>query len=66
MSSGRSRNARQPQAHDVKAVQQIFAEQPLPHALLEILMRGGDDADVGAQRRVTADAVVFAVLQHAQ
>ena len=47
-------------------MQQVFAEQPLAHALLEILMRRGDDAYVRFQRRVAADAVILAVGQHPQ
>ncbi len=66
MSSGRSRNGGKPQAHDVEAMQQILAEQALAHALLEVLVRRRDDAHVGAQRRMTAHAVVLAVGQHAQ
>ena len=57
---------RQAQAHDVQAMQQVLAEQSLAHALLEVLVRRGDDAHVRAQRRVTADAVVLAVGEHAQ
>ena len=57
---------RQAQAHDVEAMQQVLAEQPLPHALLEVLVRRRDDAHVRLQRRVAADAVVLAVGEHAQ
>ena len=57
---------RQAQAHDVEAMQEVLAEQSLAHALLQVLVRGRDDAHVGAQRRVAADAVVLAVRQHAQ
>ena len=57
---------RQPQAHDVEAVHQVLAEQALPHALLQVLVRRGDDAHVRLQRRVAADAVVLAVGEHAQ
>ena len=57
---------RQAQAHDVEAVQQVLAEQPPPHALLEILVRRRDHADVRLLRRVAADAVILAVGEHAQ
>ena len=57
---------RQSQPHDVEAVQQVLAEQALAHALLEVLVRRGDDAHRRALRRVAADAVVLAVGEHAQ
>ncbi len=57
---------RQAQANDVEPVHQVFAKQPLPHALVQILVRCRDDAHVGLQRCVAADAVVFAVGKHAQ
>ena len=47
-------------------MQQVLAEQALPHPLLEILMGGGDDAHVGFERCVTADPVVLAVGQDPQ
>jgi hypothetical protein len=47
-------------------MQQIFAEHALLNAFLQILVRRGDDANVGAQRRVAADTIVFAVSKHAQ
>ena len=55
---------RQPQPHDVEAVHQIFAEEPLPHPLFEVLMRCGNDAHVGFEWRVPADSIVLAVGQH--
>ena len=45
---------------------EVFAEQALADALLQILMRCGDDADIGSQRRMTAHAIVLAVREHAQ
>jgi hypothetical protein len=66
MSSCRSRSGRQAHAHDVETMQQVFAEQSLPHALLEILVRGRDHADVRLLRRVAPDAVILAVGEHAQ
>ena len=47
-------------------MQQIFAEQALPHALFEILVRGRDDAHVDAHRNLSADAIELAFRQHAQ
>ena len=46
MSSRALAQRRQPQADDVEPVQQVLAEQPLPHALLEVLVRRRDDAHV--------------------
>ncbi len=40
---------RQAQPHDVEPVHQVLAEQALPHALLEVLVRRRDDAHVRAQ-----------------
>ena len=57
---------RQPQPDHVEAVEEVLAEQPLPHARLEVLVRGGDHAHVRLDRRVAADAVELAVGQHAQ
>ena len=57
---------RQAQSDNIQPMQQIFAEQALLNAFFQILMRRGDDANVGAQRCVTADAIVFAVSQHTQ
>jgi hypothetical protein len=47
-------------------MQQVLAKQPLPHPLVEILVRCGDDAHVRFERRVAADAVVLAIRQHPQ
>jgi hypothetical protein len=57
---------RQAQPDDVEPVQQVLAEQSLPHALLEVLVRRGDHAHVRLERGVPADAVVLAVREHAQ
>src|SRR5450631_2832369 len=56
----------QAQPDDVEPMQQIFAEQALSDALFQVLMCGGDDSNVRAQRRVAAYAIVFTVGQHAQ
>ena len=45
---------------------QVLAEQPLTHALLQVLVRGRDDAHVGAHGLVSAHAVESAVGQHTQ
>ena len=62
----RSRSGGRRNAHDVEAMEQVLAEQAQPHALLEILVRRRDDADIRLLRRVAADAVVLAVGEHAQ
>jgi len=57
---------RQPQADDVQPVVEVLAESALPHALLEVLVRGRDHPDVDLDLLVAADAVEGAVGQHAQ
>src|SRR5262245_30094739 len=57
---------RQPERHDVEAVEQIFAEQTLVDLLLQIAIGRGDDPDIRLDRRAAADRGVFALLQHAQ
>ena len=47
-------------------MQQVFAKQSLPNAIVEILMCGRDDPDARLLRRVAADAVILAVRQYAQ
>ena len=56
----------QAQADDVEAVEEVLAEQALAHALLQVLVGGGDHAHVGADRLLAADAVEVAVGEHAQ
>src|SRR5674536_373012 len=46
---------RQPQRHDVEAEEQIFAEQALLDQEPQLLVGGGDDADVAFNRRAPAD-----------
>src|SRR3569833_1102469 len=53
-------------ADDVEAMKQVFAEQTGLDALLEVLMRGGDDAYVDLDRSLAADAVELAIGEHAQ
>src|SRR5687767_5768839 len=57
---------RQPQAYYVQAVKQVFAEESLPHAAFQVLMRGGDHAHVRLDRLVAADAIETPVRQHSQ
>ena len=47
-------------------MQQILAKQSLPHPLVEILVRCGDDTHVRFERRVPADAVVLAIGEYAE
>lgn len=56
----------QPQADDVQPMQQVLPEEPLPHALFEILVGGRDDAQIRPQRRMPSYAVVLAIGQYAQ
>ena len=57
---------RQAQADHVEAVKQVFAEGAVFDALLEVLVGGGDDAHVGLDGVVPADAVEVPVAEHAQ
>ena len=45
---------------------EVFAELAVAHSLLQVLVGGGDDADIGLDRGVAADAVEVAVGEHAQ
>ena len=56
----------QAQTDHVQAVVQILPEAAVAHALVEILVRGSDDAHVRLQLLVTADAIERTVGQHAQ
>jgi hypothetical protein len=49
----------------VEAVKEVFSEAARGDLGAKILVRGGDDADVGADR-VAADGLVLALLQHAE
>ena len=53
-------------AHHVKTVEQVFAEITLGHLLLEVLVGGGEHADVGLEGLVAADTRVLALLKHAK
>ena len=50
----------------VQAVEQIFTEFPLLHALFQVLVGGGDDPHIDLHRRVTAHAIKLTIRQHAQ
>src|SRR6185369_2834120 len=52
--------------HDLDAVGQILAETALGDGLLEIAVRGADDAHVGAQGLPAAHALEGALLQEAE
>ena len=66
MSSPRSRSGGKFERHDVQAEIQILAELLRPDHLGQILIRGGDHAGVGVNRRRAADADHHLFLQHAQ
>ena len=57
---------RHAQIDDVEAEIEILAESALAHRLLEVAVRGGDDADVDLHRLGAADAVDLALLDGAQ
>ena len=57
---------RQADRHHVEAEEQVLAEQALVDQDAEVLVGGGDDADVGLDRRSTADGGVFALLEDAK
>ena len=52
--------------HDVQAVEQVFAEELLLHHLFEIFARGRDEAHVGMELHVSAQAVEGLPLHKAQ
>jgi hypothetical protein len=58
--------AGQAHADDVQAMKEILAKQPLADPRLEILVRRGNDADLGFQGRMAAHPIIMAVRQHAQ
>src|SRR5213079_3657527 len=53
-------------ADDVQAEEEVLAEAPGAHRRLEVLVGGGDDAHVGADRLPAADARELALLEDAQ
>ncbi|OIQ81875.1 hypothetical protein GALL_363420 [mine drainage metagenome] len=57
---------RQAQADDVEAMEQVLAELPLLHPLLQVLVGGGDDADMRLDRVVATHAIEVSIGQHAQ
>ena len=57
---------REVQAHDIEAVEQIFAEHLGQDFGFEVLVRGRDDADIGADRVIPAHPRESSVLQHAK
>src|SRR5580658_9043698 len=57
---------REAERHDIEAKEQILAKSPLLDGEAEILVRRGDDPDVGLDRRPAADGGVFSLLQHAK
>src|SRR5207244_2581023 len=51
---------------DVQAVVEVLAEAPRLHLGLEVLVGGGEDADVDLERAVAAHPFELALLEHAQ
>ena len=66
MSSRRSRSGGSFTGYDVDPVVQVFPEAPLGHHFSEVLVRRGNDADVGFDFLEAADAPEAPLLQHAQ
>src|SRR5438093_211386 len=58
--------ARQAQPDHVQAMVEILAEAAIAHALLEVLVRGGDHPHVDLPLLVAADAIEGAIREHAQ
>ena len=56
----------QPQANHVQAVEQVFTEPALLHALLQVLVRGGNHTHMRLDSGMAAHAVELPVRQHAQ
>ena len=50
----------------VEAVEQVLAEPPVPHHLIDVRVGGGHDADVDLQGPGLADGLDLAVLEQAQ
>ena len=57
---------RDAQADDVQPVEQVLAEAPVLHLLLDVGVGRGDDADVDGERGGFADRADFAVLEEAE
>ena len=66
MSSFRSRSGGSTHVDDVQPVEQILAEPSLLHRLLQIDVRGRDDADIDLDDFHAAEAHELALLHHAQ
>ena len=57
---------RQAQADHIEAVKQVLAKCTLLDALFQILVRRGNDAYIGLDRAVAANAIEMAIAEHAQ
>ncbi len=57
---------RQAQRDDIQAIEQVFAEKTLLDLRAQIAVGRCNDADVGADRRASADRRVFALLEHTE
>ncbi len=57
---------RQVDGDDIQAIKQVFAEAAVLDLLLELLVGGGQHADIDVDRRVVADASDFFLLQNAE
>src|SRR6185503_3629458 len=50
----------------VQAIVQVASERAVGDRRLQVTVRGGDDADVGGQRLMPADALELPLLEHTQ
>src|SRR6266404_5373069 len=57
---------RQAYRRDIQAVEKILAKQSLPDQLPQVVVGGGDDSHIGADRHTAADRGELALLKHAQ
>src|SRR5271165_4065146 len=55
---------RQPDWHDVEAEEQVLPKPALLNSEPQILVRGGNDANVGLDRRPSANSRILALLQN--
>ena len=53
-------------SHPVKAIKEILAKVACGHRLLQRLVRGRDNADIGLNGRITSDTLESPGLQYAQ
>ncbi len=55
---------RKPDRHDIEAVEQILAKQPLADLLPQVAIGGSNDTNIGTYRPASADGRVLTLLQN--